>query len=531
MNRLLLAVLVTAAAALGRPGRRPGRHRLRRRLAARRHSRRSTRSPTYNFAGSNPLQLQIERGAPADVFASASPDEAQALFRDGLCSRPVTFATNMLVIITPTRQPGRHQLGLRPARRRQAPGGRHRGRADRRLHAPPAAAHAAQLDPDAQHGQLEPNVDEHRVEGRARLRRRRLRLRPPTALAASDRLRRDPPADGGRSRRCATRSAPSSAPGADTAGANAFIRRSLDAAAAASCALRLRASAAPNGLGAAARGAPPSRVLLALCRGHRAGVPRAADRRAVRRGAAARRARTCSREPVGARRHRGHGAHERVANALILGFGTPAAYLLATRRFRGRAWCSRSSSCRSCCRRPWRASACSRRSAPAGCSATTLHEAGIVLPFTEWAVVLAVTFVASPFYLRQAIAAFESVDPHARRRRAHARRRRRRGRSARIALPLAAGGLLAGWVLAFARGIGEFGATIIFAGNMRGETQTLTLADLRAARGELRRRARDRRPARRAQRRGPALLQAAVLVEPLELDIAVALRTSRSTSG
>ena len=46
----------------------------------------------------------------------------------------------------------------------------------------------------------------------------------------------------------------------------------------------------------------------------------------------------------------------------------------------------------------------------------------------------------------------------------------------RIALPLAASGLVAGWVLAFARGVGEFGATIVFAGNVRGETQTLTLA-------------------------------------------------------
>ncbi len=65
------------------------------------------RSPTYNFAGSNQLQRQIERGAPADVFASASPDEARALFRAGRCSRPVTFATNALVIITPRRNPAR----------------------------------------------------------------------------------------------------------------------------------------------------------------------------------------------------------------------------------------------------------------------------------------------------------------------------------------------------------------------------------------------------------------------------------------
>ena len=105
---------------------------------------------------------------------------------------------------------------------------------------------------------------------------------------------------------------------------------------------------------------------------------------------------------------------------------------------------------------------------------TSSQSAGIILPFTEWAVVLAVVFVASPFYLRQAITAFESVDPNL------TDAARTLGASpfrtfARIAMPLAASGLAAGWVLAFARGIGEFGATIVFAGNVRGETQTLTL--------------------------------------------------------
>src|SRR5688572_19177325 len=63
--------------------------------------------PTYSFAGSNTLQLQIQRGAPADVFASASPQEAQALFRAGRCARPVTFATNALAILVPEGNPGR----------------------------------------------------------------------------------------------------------------------------------------------------------------------------------------------------------------------------------------------------------------------------------------------------------------------------------------------------------------------------------------------------------------------------------------
>ena len=57
------------------------------------------RDATYSFGGSNTLQLQIERGAPADLFLSAEPNEAQALYREGLCDRPVTFATNKLVLI------------------------------------------------------------------------------------------------------------------------------------------------------------------------------------------------------------------------------------------------------------------------------------------------------------------------------------------------------------------------------------------------------------------------------------------------
>jgi molybdate transport system substrate-binding protein len=81
-------------------------------------------SPTYNFAGSNTLQLQIERGAPADVFASASPKEAQALFREGRCERPVTFATNILVLLVPNSNPGnvRSVYSLRSGGRRLAVG-------------------------------------------------------------------------------------------------------------------------------------------------------------------------------------------------------------------------------------------------------------------------------------------------------------------------------------------------------------------------------------------------------------------------
>jgi len=81
-------------------------------------------SATYSFAGSNTLQTQIERGAPADVFASASLTEAQALFHEGRCSRPVTFATNILVVLVPRDNPGgiRSVYSLRSGGKRLAIG-------------------------------------------------------------------------------------------------------------------------------------------------------------------------------------------------------------------------------------------------------------------------------------------------------------------------------------------------------------------------------------------------------------------------
>jgi molybdate transport system permease protein len=86
-----------------------------------------------------------------------------------------------------------------------------------------------------------------------------------------------------------------------------------------------------------------------------------------------------------------------------------------------------------------------------------------------------VVFVAGPFYVRTAIAAFAAVDPML----VDASRTLGAGPGrtfARVAIPVAAGGLTAGAALSFARGIGEFGATIMFAGSLQGVTQTLSLA-------------------------------------------------------
>jgi molybdate transport system permease protein len=164
-----------------------------------------------------------------------------------------------------------------------------------------------------------------------------------------------------------------------------------------------------------------------------------------------------------------------IANGLILVLGTPTAYLLATRRFKGRALLVTLVELPLVLPPAVAGIALLAAFGRGGLLGDTLSRAGIILPFTEWAVVMAVTFVASPFYLRQAIASFAAVD------RQLVDAARTLGASpartfVRVSLPLAASGLAAGWVLAFARGVGEFGATIVFAGSVRGQTQTLTLA-------------------------------------------------------
>jgi molybdate transport system substrate-binding protein len=59
----------------------------------------------YSFAGSNALETQIRNGAPADVFASAAPLNAQRLFKAGIVDKPVTFTANRLALIVPKSNP------------------------------------------------------------------------------------------------------------------------------------------------------------------------------------------------------------------------------------------------------------------------------------------------------------------------------------------------------------------------------------------------------------------------------------------
>jgi molybdate transport system permease protein len=164
-----------------------------------------------------------------------------------------------------------------------------------------------------------------------------------------------------------------------------------------------------------------------------------------------------------------------LAHVFILGFGTPVAYFLATRRFRGRRLLVAAVELPLVLPPAVAGIAMLAAFGRRGLLGDSFSALGFSLPFTQAAVVVAIVFVASPFYVRQAIASFSAVDQLF----LDASRTLGAGPGRtfwRVALPLASGGLAAGSSLAFARGLGEFGATIIFAGSFQGETQTAPLA-------------------------------------------------------
>ncbi len=164
-----------------------------------------------------------------------------------------------------------------------------------------------------------------------------------------------------------------------------------------------------------------------------------------------------------------------LTTAIALVAGTPVAYLLARRQFWGRtvldtvldlpmvlppsvagialliAWGRR------------------------GVLGQYLDAAGISIAFSTVAVVIAQTFVAAPFYIKAAAAGFASVERELEQAAAIDGATPWRVFTA-ITLPLARPALLGGLVMTWARALGEFGATIIFAGNFPGRTQTMPLA-------------------------------------------------------
>ena len=171
-----------------------------------------------------------------------------------------------------------------------------------------------------------------------------------------------------------------------------------------------------------------------------------------------------------------------------MALGTPAAWLSGHAAPSAAApWRSRWSSCRWWCRRRWPGSACWPRSARRGSSAARWRTPGVELVFQTAGVVVALTFVASPFYVRQALAAFGALDPAL----VEASRTLGAGEArtfaARRACPTRMPGLVAGGALAWGRALGEFGATLVFAGSLSGVTQTAPLAIYERSRRRLHR--------------------------------------------
>jgi molybdate transport system permease protein len=165
-----------------------------------------------------------------------------------------------------------------------------------------------------------------------------------------------------------------------------------------------------------------------------------------------------------------------LATAINAAVGIPLAYVLARRRFRGRAVVDLLVTLPLVLpptvtgyylivllgRRGW-------LGAP-------LYEAtGWTIAFTWYAAVIAATVMALPLLVRTARAAIESVDRDLERA-SHTLGRSEWRTALEVTLPLARNGILAGLVLAFARALGEFGATLMLAGNIPGRTATVPLA-------------------------------------------------------
>lgn len=163
-----------------------------------------------------------------------------------------------------------------------------------------------------------------------------------------------------------------------------------------------------------------------------------------------------------------------ISLGLTLAFGAPLAYLLARRSFRGSSIVETVVDLPIVLPPSVAGLALLLVLGRRGLLGGTLDAFGIAIPFTTLAVILAQTFVAAPFFVRSARAGIAAVD-------------RDTEDAARVdgaaevevfrwvTAPLAAAALAAGAVMSWSRALGEFGATIMFAGNIEGRTQTLPL--------------------------------------------------------
>jgi molybdate transport system permease protein len=173
-----------------------------------------------------------------------------------------------------------------------------------------------------------------------------------------------------------------------------------------------------------------------------------------------------------------------LALALVVVSGTPLAYLLARRSFPGRRIVDVIVDLPLVLPPVVAGVALLMAFGRRGVLGSSLSDIGIELPFTLAAVVLAQVFVAGPFYVRSATAGFCAID------RAIEEAASIDGASTwaslrYVTIPLAAPGIASGAVLCFGRALSEFGATLLFAGNFLGRTQTMSLAIMQAMESDL----------------------------------------------
>jgi molybdate transport system permease protein len=163
-----------------------------------------------------------------------------------------------------------------------------------------------------------------------------------------------------------------------------------------------------------------------------------------------------------------------VSLSLTLAFGTPLAFLLARRQFRGASIVETIVDLPIVLPPSVAGLALLLLLGRRGVLGEAFEVVGVSIPFTTLAVIVAQTFVAAPFYVRSARAGIAAVD------RDIEDAARVDGATERdvfrwVTAPLAGAALAAGAVMSWSRALGEFGATIMFAGNIEGRTQTLPL--------------------------------------------------------
>ena len=164
-----------------------------------------------------------------------------------------------------------------------------------------------------------------------------------------------------------------------------------------------------------------------------------------------------------------------VTTLITLVIGTPVAYLLGTRRFKGYHVVDTLIDIPTVLPPSVAGVALLMAFGRRGLVGALLADKGITIPFTFIAVVMAQLFIASPLYVRSATVGFSGIEKELKQ--AAALDGANRWQVFRyIVMPLSGNALLSGGVMTWARALGEFGATIIFAGNFPGRTQTMPLA-------------------------------------------------------